>query len=228
MAGPFTEGTAQRALARYFDWQQKPVFINAFLFSWEMDVCVVTDAGYIWEIEVKTSIEDWRADQFKDKWKHPDIAKVSRLYYAVPWTLIDKIPAFVGDHIGIIALHVNNNGKGLVARLHREAKSKRGYTLPPAKMIQLYRTTYFKYWGQIAPQLEDAELCQITLEQEPKPTDSDLLDDYSGPWVVPSPIPSAPSPSAGGKPKPKSQPTTKPSDPPAPSQTTSLSSWTRL
>lgn len=195
MAAPFTEGQAQRALAQFFDWASgKKVFINAFLFDWEMDCCVVTDSGYIWEVEVKCTLADWKADVDKDKWKSKHIDKVSRLYYAVPWTLVDKVPDFVKDHVGLITLHVNAEGNGLYAKLHREAKSKRGYTLTYEKEIQLYRSTYFKYWGKISPaESKEEQACYIDLE-----TDSEAS---SPSWQGPSPI----SPPVGKKPAPKPQ-----------------------
>lgn len=197
----FNETQAQRAIAQFFDWTEKKVFINAYLFSWEMDVCVITDSGYVWEIEIKTSLADWRADATKDKWKSKDIQKISRFYYAVPWTLLKSIPEHVPEHVGIIALHVAADGKTLVAKPFRDSKSKRGYTLTDQKYRQLFNSVYHRYWRQISPMEEkEDQSCYIDLPEDVQ----QLLPD-SAQWRQ---HPSSTSPPSTPKPEPKSMPKT--------------------
>jgi hypothetical protein len=195
----FTEANITRALALYFDWTKRPFFANVHLFDWEMDACILTDSGYLWEVEIKCTLADWRADQHKAKWKSRHIDKVSRMYYAVPWTLLDKVPEFVPDHVGLIGLYISDCGTEVRARLHREGKSKRGYTIEPAKMQQLYRSTYYKYWNQVQPlEVKDQESCNPTSSTySPQSESSQSLSEWSGSSPI-SPVAPAASASSTG------------------------------
>jgi len=61
-----TEKTIQEQLRRYYD-NHRYVLTNSFVFAWESDFFSVTDSGYIYEIEVKISRGDFKADFIKEK-----------------------------------------------------------------------------------------------------------------------------------------------------------------
>jgi len=67
------------------------------MFRYECDVVVMTNSGYLWEIEIKVN----RADLIKDKDKrhNHDDPQFSRLYFAIPERLrmdIEHIPERAG------------------------------------------------------------------------------------------------------------------------------------
>ena len=75
-----TESLALTALGHFFDYSRNQVFPNVHLYDWESDLVVVTPAGYLWEVEVKTTLQDWKADSSKSKWKSLNWPKVNRFY----------------------------------------------------------------------------------------------------------------------------------------------------
>jgi hypothetical protein len=146
MATVFNERRAQVALAHYFDWLQNKVFRNVMALPWEMDFCVLTKANYLWEVEIKVSLSDWKVDQFKDKWASKLQGKVKRFYYCVPWTMVDKVPDFVPEDVGLLTLHVSNDGKRLYVEEYRAAKDRKAEPANSDLVQRLLMTTYYKYW----------------------------------------------------------------------------------
>lgn len=120
--------------------------------GWEMqanymaDIMWVTRSNYATEIEIKTSLSDWRADAKKGKWRGmPDW--ISRFIYVVPTELgiPDFVPAFAGVwHVGLAQWSCNTNVVS-VARAPR----KIGKEKVPADVIDLwYRHLHCRYWHQ--------------------------------------------------------------------------------
>ena len=61
---------------------------DRYKWYYEADFLYITKSYYLYEVEVKISIADFRADQKKDKYHdHPD---VKGLYYFVPQELYSK------------------------------------------------------------------------------------------------------------------------------------------
>lgn len=109
-----TEGSIIKILRRYFQNGYTYRLDNAFIFShdWESDFFFINRDGWSFEVEVKVSLSDFRAD-FKKK-KHEifktgyytdrDNKKIekkfipNRFYYAVPEGLVDvkDIPEYAG------------------------------------------------------------------------------------------------------------------------------------
>lgn len=61
-----TEGSIQERLRIMFS-NHKYILTNTYVFAWESDFFSVTDAGYIYEVEVKISRSDFKSDFGKDK-----------------------------------------------------------------------------------------------------------------------------------------------------------------
>lgn len=159
---PLTESVAQIAVARFFDWQRNTVIPNTHFCGGEMDVCVITPAGYLYEVEIKTSLSDWNNDQHKDKWQpHHQHArqKVSRFYYAVPESLIERKPAWVPETAGLIAIYPHyydypssarhNEFICYNARVVKQAKRIGREKIDGALKANLMRGFYWRYWVQI-------------------------------------------------------------------------------
>lgn len=56
----------------------------------ECDMLVLTKAGYLTEIEIKRSWSDFLAD-FKKKHKHESEGIIKKFYYAVPYSIAEKV-----------------------------------------------------------------------------------------------------------------------------------------
>ncbi|KVR21658.1 hypothetical protein WK13_34540 [Burkholderia ubonensis] len=146
----YNEASIQRALACWFDVHRQMVCVpNVMLFDWEMDFCAITKAGVIIECEVKISLSDWQADQHKDKWKSRHQAKVGRFYYAVPHFLAHKVPDWVPETTGIIALGTDDTGyTAQVMKEVRPAALLTKYRAANRDIEYLYRGCYFRYWDK--------------------------------------------------------------------------------
>lgn len=76
---------------------------------YEADFLYITKGDYLYEVEIKISISDFRADQKKDKYHdHPD---VKGLYYFVPQELYNK-------HEDEITTTCKEKGAGLIVDGH--------------------------------------------------------------------------------------------------------------
>jgi hypothetical protein len=139
----FGEGLLQSALANHFSWDRNQCFPGVCMWTWEQDFVVITPAGRVWEIEIKTSAQDWQNDSKKDKWESKHWSKVARLYYCVPAQLIAKMPE-IPDYAGVLVATVKGNRIGL--HEHRPAKNRSTFSISPAWLHKLYRSTYFRFW----------------------------------------------------------------------------------
>lgn len=98
-----TEKSILKILNRDFLSQPKYLINNLYVFSWESDYLALTKSGYWYEIEVKISRSDFKADFKKDR-KHKTLMRdndrkcPNYFYYAVPENLIsvDEIPEYAG------------------------------------------------------------------------------------------------------------------------------------
>lgn len=140
------ESEAVSRLASFFEWYRNLCFPNVYCGGGEMDLCVVTPARYMWEVEVKLSLSDWKADALKSKWKDKDRQYVSRFYYAVPTNLLDSIPEFVPPEAGIIEIYWHDYW-GYRVQLHRSCTLPRGKKITEKQKAQLMSKIYFRYWS---------------------------------------------------------------------------------
>lgn len=63
------------------------------LFDYELDFAIMTRSGYVTEIEIKRSYDDFLAD-FKKKHTHND-ERVSYFYYCIPECLKERVEKFL-------------------------------------------------------------------------------------------------------------------------------------
>lgn len=109
----YTEQIILDTLNHSFLASPKYLINNLFVFFWESDYLALTKAGYWYEIEVKISRSDFKAD-FKKKGKHeslsglmmhggsnlrnPNYARPNYFYYAVPENMIsvEEAPEYAG------------------------------------------------------------------------------------------------------------------------------------
>ena len=138
----FDESYAVWALARWFGGQPNLLFPNVHLCGGEMDLAIVTKAGYLWEVEIKRTLADWKADERKRKWLAPSRQYVTRFFYAVPPTLAYKQPAFVSNDTGLLIIDGGN------VRQVRDARRRKGPRLEQRQIHQLLLSTYHRFWSE--------------------------------------------------------------------------------
>lgn len=145
-----TEEQVQGVLAGYFDYAQNYCFRSVFAFEWEADFVVVSKAMRLWEIEIKVSMGDWRADAEKQKWTSDNWRYISRFYYAVPAKLLKNgIPPWVPEWAGVLALQTGTkpgHTNKLYVRNERQAKNLGGERISDSQLFKLLRSTYFRFW----------------------------------------------------------------------------------
>jgi hypothetical protein len=107
----------ESAVARYFDPRRNLIVPNVWWgleLNHECDLFVLNKAGFAYEVEIKVTRADIKADLKKRD--HHESKKIRRLYFAIPAKLkgsIDLIP----EHAGVLIVGVS----GAVAKI-REAK----------------------------------------------------------------------------------------------------------
>lgn len=91
------------AIASYFGIRQNTIVPNLFwgMFDYELDLCILTKAGYATEVEIKAT----RTDLIKDKEKlhghHNEMIKY--LYFAIPYHLLKDIE-HIPERAGILVV----------------------------------------------------------------------------------------------------------------------------
>lgn len=143
-----SEYSAANALAWSFDWSRNTVFPNIYMCGGEMDLAVITPAGYLWEFEIKLTLADWKADANKSKWRHPSRKYISRFYYAVPEGMAEKVPDFVPESTGLIEfVYLKGRGEWRPSEV-RKATGKRGEKVSDIMLKKIMEKAYYRFWGQ--------------------------------------------------------------------------------
>lgn len=133
------------AVANYFKPRVNMVIPNvSWAFShYEMDLVVVTQSNYIYEIEIKVS----KSDLINDKKKRHDhnCTKTKFLFFAIPENLL-----LYREHIpkgaGIITCEERYGyGAGNV-RIFQKPKKRTDYHLPYEERLLLARLGYLRMW----------------------------------------------------------------------------------
>ena len=76
----------------------------------EIDLLVLTKSGYAWEIEIKTSLSDLKADKKK---KHGHFSnKIHRLYFAVPEELKEEALMHIPERAGLFVTRNTKDFRG--------------------------------------------------------------------------------------------------------------------
>ena len=135
------------AIAKYFGIRQHIVVPNVSwgFFNHECDLFFIRKSGYGFEVEIKRSKSDMLAD-FKKKHGHKDRAnRIVQLYYAFPIELLPKVEELVPKECGIIT--VERHGDRQYARMHRDAKRKKGAKqLTQKEQLQIARLGTLRIW----------------------------------------------------------------------------------
>ena len=80
------------AVAHYFGYRSHVIVPNitwGMMFPFELDVAIMTNKGYLYEVEIKISRSDIIRDKNKQKWNagYP-IGRIKKLWFAIPEKLV--------------------------------------------------------------------------------------------------------------------------------------------
>jgi len=95
-------GDIELALAYRYKWRQNLIVPNVYYglnFRYELDLMVVTPAGWATEIEIKVSLSDLKAD--KKKTHDHRSNKIKYLYFAVPENLQSPALELIPERAGL-------------------------------------------------------------------------------------------------------------------------------
>lgn len=131
------------ALASYFNTRSKLVIPNVFwsMFNYELDLLVVTEAGYGIEVEIKTSVADLRAD-LKKSHGHRN-SKIKNLYFAMPEWLC-WYSRYVPYRAGILS-YADRGWRPRIKKI-RKAYNNSKYVFTSSERTTLYRLGYLRMW----------------------------------------------------------------------------------
>lgn len=137
-------GHIEVAVAKFFNPRQNIIVPNI---SWglnihECDLLVLTQSGYAYEIEIKVSAGDLKADAKKGHAHRSN--KIKLLYFAVPNYLL-AYKEFIPVHAGIIAVQ-RVNGGNQVAIVRAPHANKNAGKWDDRQKIELMRLSTMRIW----------------------------------------------------------------------------------
>lgn len=132
------------ALANFFNYRVHHVVPNVSygMFSHECDLLILTSAGYAWEVEIKTSLSDLKADRKKSH--NHNNKRISRLYFAIPEKLRPHV-SLIPDRAGVIV--VNPDWAYDQCELIRTPERVNNYRFKTDEIISLLRLSTMRIWG---------------------------------------------------------------------------------
>lgn len=136
------------ALAKHFNFRQNLIVPNV---SWglymnqsvlhECDLLILTGSNYLWEVEIKVSKADLKADKKKIHGHYN--RNIKRLYFAIPEYLEDSIE-HIPERAGIIS--VKNNGRFFCKQL-RKPRIDKGYQLTDKEKLKMAMLGSMRIWA---------------------------------------------------------------------------------
>lgn len=141
----FTERNILESLR--YGYMSNPVYAvaNLFVFDWESDFLLKTKAGYWYEVEVKISRSDFKADRKKKPEKYRALEygssrlRPSYFSYCVPEHLLDKVADLIPDYAGICTVSSYGNIKQV-----RMPHQLHGQKIPD-ESLNLLEKFYYNY-----------------------------------------------------------------------------------
>jgi hypothetical protein len=146
LAGKVEANDIQQSINQRFP-DHKYVIYNSYIFNWESDYLSVNESEYVYEVEIKVSLDDFKKDSHK-KEKHVLLENKSetqkmpnKFFYACPRGIIPTI--FVPEYAGLI--EVSSTKEGMIAEVTKNAPFlHRDNILDTIKPLLLDKF-YFKY-----------------------------------------------------------------------------------
>jgi hypothetical protein len=126
--------------------------------GWEMDLGVLSDAGWLTEVEIKVSMADFKKDA--EKYRHRleaspgHVSKTRRKFFALPHEVNQKRLGYgmrtdypLPDGYGLIVVTGGHNGDS--AKIVQEAPiNAAARKLSPEEKRDMLRLGYIRFWAQ--------------------------------------------------------------------------------
>ena len=131
-------------LSDHFGTRRNLIIPNVYwsFFNHEVDLLVLTPAGYAWEIEIKVSKADLKKDALK--WHNHSDRKIKALWFALPEYLMDCVE-FIPERAGIIKVTSDFAGN-LNCEKFRNPKLNGSYKFSDKQRQNLTRLAALRIW----------------------------------------------------------------------------------
>ena len=113
-------------------------------FQHELDICVITASGYIWETEIKVSLSDLKKD--KEKFHGHRSHKIKRLYFAVPSYLEHHVAEHAPERAGIIIVRRNSAGRLFCHEVRKPTTNNTALKVSDKERYKLARLGAIRLW----------------------------------------------------------------------------------
>jgi hypothetical protein len=134
----------ERAVANWFGIRTHVIVPNlaGALLPYECDLVVLSKAGYLYEIEIKTLRSDLIRDRKKRKWVYyDDLHIIRKLWFAIPEMLEDAI-MYIPQKAGILVInesgHIQEIRKPIIDNMARKLTSKEQFTLARVGAMRIW------------------------------------------------------------------------------------------
>ncbi len=139
-------GDIELAVARHLNPRINLIVPNiswGLWFGHELDLIVVTQNRYAWEIEIKISVADLKAD-LKKKHCH-ESSKIKRFYFAVPTSLKEKALVLIPKNAGLFIVDETDNR--WVHLVKAPAVNHNARKLNDEEIQKLYELAAMRIWS---------------------------------------------------------------------------------
>ena len=153
------------AVARKFDTRANLIVPNVSWglgFNYELDLLIVTPLRYVYEVEIKISIDDLKAEKLKRLTTHHD-PRIKRFYFAIPDDLKEQAIPLIDKDAGILVVKrwYYNGSSGLECNILRKPHANNHSTkLNDAEIINLYKLCAMRVWN-----LKEKEMKRLRKKQ---------------------------------------------------------------
>jgi len=140
------------AVVRKFDTSVNLIVPNVFWglgFNYELDLMIVTPAHYAYEVEIKISISDLKAEKRKKPWAHHD-KRIKGLYFAVPDDLKEQAIPLIDKDAGLLAVerYYYKGASGLKCNILRKPTiNNNARKLNDGEINRLYELCAMRVWN---------------------------------------------------------------------------------
>jgi len=185
MRTSLTTPEMEQILAEYFDYRQKLIVPRV---SWgfnihELDLAIVTESKYLWEVEIKVSAQDLKKDKSKRHGHYDSRHRVKRLYFAVPAPLAGLCLEVAPERAGVLSIAPERVCD--VSILRKPKDDKQAEPLTDEQVAKISRLGTLRVWS-MQQKLHEARLRIDELRPEcphmfkPKRITDSLLSGASG------------------------------------------------
>lgn len=122
-----------------------PNVSHGFDLNYEADLMILTPTDFLYEVEIKVSKSDMKADLKKQN-AHNSIY-VKRLYFAFPEQLLETALEILPEDVGLFVAHTHLNGSVYVVLKRKPKEITNCKTVPIEKQYKLARLGVLRMWN---------------------------------------------------------------------------------